>query len=230
MQVAPAVPDPPWFSGAVRPDAQGVYAPVRAHVVPAMFPNTATDSGASGEVWLDLRVEADGSVSHTRILRSATEFDAAAEAAVQRWRFRPALRGRNAVAAIITIKLAFVGATHEVESDGEPEWFAGAVRPSAVDVQPPRVTREVRPTGNNWCELYAARPTGDVWLDARVETNGKVSRTRIVQSVSIPGRAAAAHDTARQWEFVPAFVEGRPTPAIVRIKLSVVDEECTVDF
>ena len=90
--------------------------------------------------------------------------------------------------------------------------------------------REVRPAGDNWCEAYIARPTGDVWLDVRVDTNGKVSRTRIVRALSIPGRAGAAHEAARQWEFVPAFVDGRPAPAIVRLKLSFTDEGCIVDF
>ena len=230
LQVPSVVADPAWFSGAVRPGAAGVDAPLPVHVVPAIYPTTATDSQASGEVWLDLRVEEDGRVSHTRILRSSPEFDAAAETAVRQWRFWPAQRGSKPVAAIVPLKVAFVGAVDEVEPEGEPEWFVGAARPSAVGVVPPRLTREVRPAGNNWCQFYITRPTGDVWLDARVETNGKVSRTRIVQSLSIRGRAAAAHDIARQWEFVPAFVEGRPTPAIIRMKLTFVDDGCSIDF
>jgi TonB family protein len=179
---------------------------------------------------LDVRVEEDGSVSHTRIVTSSPPFDGAAEAAVKRWRFKPAQRGRNPVAAIVPIQVTFVGGAHEIEPDTDPEWFTSAVRLPAVGVQPPKVIREIRPAGNHWCQSHIARPTGDVWLDVRVETNGKVTRTRIVQTLSIPGRAAAAHEAARQWEFVPAFIDGRPTPAIVRMKLSFTDEECSVDF
>jgi protein TonB len=230
LQVPPAAPDPPWFSGAVRPDAEGIDAPIRVHVVPAVYPKTVEGPQASGEVRLDVRVGEDGRVSHTRIVTPSSPFDGAAEAAVQQWRFRPAQRGRNPVAAIVRIEVTFVGGAHEFEPDIEPEWFTGAVRPSAAGAQHPKVIREIRPTGNNWCDAYVARPTGDVWLDVRVEANGKVSRTRIVQTLSIPGRAAAAHEIARQWEFVPAFIDGRPAPAIVRIKLSFTDEACIVDF
>jgi TonB family protein len=230
LNVQPAIADPPWFSGAVRPGAKGVDAPVPVHVVPAIYPASAAASHASGEVWLDVRVEKDGRVSDTRIAISSQPFDGAAETAVQRWRFSPARRGRTAVAAIVRVKISFVGGAPEVEPDTEPEWFTGAVRPSEAGVQPPKVIKEVRPAGNNWCDSFIARPTEDVWLDVRVETNGRVSRTRIVQSLSIPGRAAVAHEAARQWEFVPAFLDGRPTPAIVRMKLSFADGECVVDF
>ena len=185
LQIPAAVPDPPWFSGAILPGAEGIDAPIAVHVVPAVYPKTVAGPQASGEVWLDARVDEDGSVSHTRIVTPSSPFDDAAEAAVQWWRFRPAQRGRNPVPAIVRLKVAFVGGAHELKPDTEPEWFTGAVRPSATGAQPLRVIREVRPALDNWCEAYVARPAGDVWLDVRVETNGKVSRTRIVRALSI---------------------------------------------
>ncbi len=59
--------------------------------IPPQYPRDAARSGVTGWVQLEVLVNADGSVRSTRVVDSKPRgiFDAAAAAAVMRWRFKP---------------------------------------------------------------------------------------------------------------------------------------------
>ncbi len=63
-----------------------------------IYPQEAQTAGVSGVVILEARIEADGTVSRTRILRSIPMLDDAAAGAVRQWQFTPTLLNGSAVA------------------------------------------------------------------------------------------------------------------------------------
>jgi protein TonB len=58
-------------------------------------------------VIIEARIEADGTVSRTRILRSIPALDAAAEDAVSQWQFTPTLLNGQPVAIVMTVTVNF---------------------------------------------------------------------------------------------------------------------------
>jgi protein TonB len=76
---------------------------------PPRFPPAARAKGASGYVVVSLRVDTAGAVTEVRVLdaRPAGVFDAAAVAAVERWRFEPATRAGRPVASWVKQTIRF---------------------------------------------------------------------------------------------------------------------------
>lgn len=92
------------------------------------YPASALDARRQGTVRLQVTVGIDGSVETVTITESLGEaFDAAAIAAVQRWRFAPATRDGQPVAARIGVEVGFF-----------PPAVAGATEPepAALGAQP----------------------------------------------------------------------------------------------
>lgn len=79
---APTLGEPPRDVAAASDD---VALPLTISAPP--FPPSAAGSGV---VLLEARVDSSGSVSETRVVHSAPPFEAAAQAALSQWRFRPA--------------------------------------------------------------------------------------------------------------------------------------------
>src|SRR5512145_1459625 len=77
----------------------------------------------------------------------------------------------------------------------------------------PKKTRHVQPVYP--AEALAQGIRGIVILDVVVGTNGKVESTSIIRSV--PGLDEAAIAAARQWEYDPVKVDGKP----VAVRLTV---------
>lgn len=78
--------------------------PVPLTVTAPDYPATARGSGV---VVVEARLDATGRVVDTSVVRPAPGFDAAAQAAVRRWRFRPASAGGVPAAAIVYAVLGF---------------------------------------------------------------------------------------------------------------------------
>ena len=77
----------------------------------------------------------------------------------------------------------------------------------------PKKTKHVQPTYPQ--EALAQGVRGIVILDIVVDTQGKVESTNVVRSV--PGLDEAAIAAARQWEYEPTKVDGKP----VRVRITV---------
>jgi protein TonB len=76
--------------------------------------------------------------------------------------------------------------------------------------QPPRpikLTKPVYPT-----EAFVKKIEGTPVVEILIDTEGRVIRARIIQSV--PMLDAAAIETVKQWRFMPAIKGGRPVPTI----------------
>jgi TonB family protein len=79
----------------------------------------------------------------------------------------------------------------------------------------PRVVHEVAAVYPD--EAREAKVQGTVVVDVTVDTDGRVSATKVVQS--IPELDAAAVDALRQWRFEPGRVKGEPVKVTVSIEV-----------
>jgi len=85
----------------------GIRAPTKlVHVSPA-YPAIARAARVQGVVVIEATLDADGSVSSTRVLRSIPLLDQAAADAVRQWRFTPTLLNGVAVPIIMTVTVNF---------------------------------------------------------------------------------------------------------------------------
>lgn len=78
--------------------------------------------------------------------------------------------------------------------------------------QPPRLLKSTKPVYPQ--EAFIKKIEGTVLLEILIDTNGRVSRARVIQS--IPLLDAAALQTVYQWIFSPAVKHGRPVPTIAQ--------------
>lgn len=102
-------PMPGMSQEPVRP-GNGVQLPRVIHEVKAEYPAEALQARIQGSVYLDVVVQADGSVGEVRVNRSLDAvygIDEAAVAAAEQWRFEPGRREGKAVAVLIEIEMRF---------------------------------------------------------------------------------------------------------------------------
>jgi TonB family protein len=98
---------PEWTADGALRVGGGVKPPMKIRDVKPVYPQEARDAGIQGVVIIEARIESDGSVSNTRVLRSVTDLDQAALEAVSQWRFVPTLMNGQAVPVIMTVTVNF---------------------------------------------------------------------------------------------------------------------------
>jgi TonB family protein len=111
---------------------------------------------------------------------------------------------RLAIACVAALALA--GAPHLAAQD-EP------VAAGSEGVSVPKKTKHIQPAYPQ--EALAQGVRGIVILDLVLDAQGKVESTSVIRSV--PGLDEAAIAAARQWEYEPTKVDGKP----VRVRLTV---------
>jgi periplasmic protein TonB len=72
-----------------------------------IYPQEAQTAGVQGVVIMEARIEGDGTVSRTRVLRSIPGLDDAAEAAVSQWQFTPTLLNGVPTPVVMTVTVNF---------------------------------------------------------------------------------------------------------------------------
>jgi TonB family protein len=98
-----------------RKSVPGVYeisdldtAPVCKFQARPQYPIEARKSGLTGEVVIDCLIDAKGEVSNAEVFRSSQKvFEAAALAAIRKWKFRPGRKGDQNVITHLNITIAF---------------------------------------------------------------------------------------------------------------------------
>jgi len=84
-----------------------VAAPRKVHDVRPIYPEPARSAGITGMVILEATIDATGTVTAAKILRSIPLLDAAALAAARQWRYEPAILNGVAVPVVMTVTVAF---------------------------------------------------------------------------------------------------------------------------
>ena len=77
------------------------------YTVAPEYPDLARQAGAAGTVVVQALIGRDGRVADTRVLKSIPLLDAAAEAAVRRWRFKPAQSGGAPIETWVSVPVMF---------------------------------------------------------------------------------------------------------------------------
>lgn len=233
----PPPPPPPPGSNAdqERPPLRvgGVIKePNKVHHVNPIYPEAAREAGVSGVVILEAMIEADGSVSNLKVLRSIPELDQAAINAVRQWRYTPTLLNGQPVRVVMTVTVNFTlrarGAQPDeraeaVRVDGLRNRVSG--RPAADPVEIPRVGGEVRAPVKvrNVNPAYPrdamdANVSGVVIMEATLDVEGNVTDVQVVRSVPMLDQAAI--DAVRQWKYAPAVVNGQPSPVVMTVTVN----------
>jgi len=75
--------------------------------VPPVYPDLAREAGVDGTVLVQALVGKDGKVKDTKVVKSIAMLDAAAEAAVKQWVFKPALSNNKPVAVWVAVPVKF---------------------------------------------------------------------------------------------------------------------------
>jgi TonB family protein len=104
----PPPPPPGYYSGGPVRVGGNIKAPAKVIDVRPMYPAVAQAARVQGVVILEARIEADGTVSDARVLRSIPLLDQAAIDAVMQWRYRPTLLNGRPVPVIMTTTVNFV--------------------------------------------------------------------------------------------------------------------------
>jgi protein TonB len=100
---APAVVPP---APVLRPGGL-VEPPVKVRHVAPKYPELARTTGVEGTVIVECRVDVDGRVADTRVLRGHPLLNEAALEAVQQWAYRPTLLNGRPVAVLMTVTVRF---------------------------------------------------------------------------------------------------------------------------
>lgn len=108
MMPAPPPPPPPTPT-PMKPIRIGgdIEQPTLLHRVSPEYPQIAVSAKKEGIVILEATVNADGFVSHVRVLRSEPLLDKAAVDAVKQWRYSPLQLNGRAQPFILTVTVSF---------------------------------------------------------------------------------------------------------------------------
>jgi protein TonB len=108
----PPAPSPSGEPAIDNTPAEGAFVafdqpPVAIYRPAPDYPGWAREQGIQGRVVLHVLVGRDGLVSRITVLRDVAGLTDAARDAIARWRFHPALSGRNPVAVWVEIPIEF---------------------------------------------------------------------------------------------------------------------------
>ena len=170
-------------------------------VVPHPRPNTAKSEDAFPDqvVYADVSINEDGLV--TEVSDAPPAFADEFKIAVKNWRFAPARKEGNPVAA--KLRVPFIVVT-------------GAPDDSKSHRVPPRVIAR-----SNIVYPYAMQASGmkgEVLVDFDVDIEGRVRNAFVVRSLN-PSFDDSALDAVRQWRFEPGTMNGRPVHTRMQVPI-----------
>ena len=98
----------PAAKSAVARRAETVTPATKIKNVQPVYPAIARAANVEGYVLLAVKVDKNGKVSDTKVIRSSPLLDQAAVDAVRQWEYRPMRRGNVAVPTTMMVKVDFV--------------------------------------------------------------------------------------------------------------------------
>lgn len=189
------------------------------------YPAAARRAGIEGEVVVEFIVDPNGDVVGAFAARSTDQrLDAAAVAAVQKWKFKPGRKHGRAIATRLQVPVIF-----SLKSDSP----SGTYQPDAATLA--RITRErtaypidgkpdVRATPR-----FQANPAypiplriigleGQVVVEFIVDQQGNV-QTAFARRSTHPDFEPSAIEAVSRWKFSPATTAGKPVNMLVQVPI-----------
>jgi TonB family protein len=208
--------DSSWMTDGALRVGGAIAPPKKLRHVPPVYPPIAMSAHVSGVVIIEARVEGDGRISRARVLKSIPLLDQAALDAVYQWEFTPTLMNGTPTPVIMTVTVNFEsGTTGNLTSRTPSSLSDGAIRIGG-ELKPPTKLKHVPPVYPPAAQ--ANRISGIVIIEARIESDGTVSRTHVLKS--IPMLDEAAEEAVRQWVFTPTWLNGQPTPVVMTLTVN----------
>jgi TonB family protein len=174
------------------------------------YPASAAQAKLEGEVTIEFAVEVDGSVSRSGVTKSSDEqFNANALAAVQRWKFAPAIDNGKPVASGMRVVVAFkLAQLSQKQVPVEPPLLS---IPTQLPLTAAKLT--TTPAPDYPVELADRRLPGQVILEFDVETDGTISAPK-VRWASHAAFVGEALRTLTKYRFEPAHQGPLPVKSI----------------
>ncbi|MGH9175196.1 MAG: energy transducer TonB, partial [Vicinamibacterales bacterium] len=99
-------PDSPLADGAIRVGG-GIAAPRKIRDARPVYPPEAQEAGVEGVVVAEIRIDPNGRVAGSRLLRSVAMLDQAALDAIHQWEFEPTLLNGQPTPVAMTVTVQF---------------------------------------------------------------------------------------------------------------------------
>lgn len=173
----------------------------RAVIDPARKTPKGVPSLPPAVVWATVGIDATG--QPTKVTDAPPDLTGPIEKSLQSWRFAPARRGGQPVAA--DIRLPFI------VTDGELAFQGESIPPKAIFQTPPVYPRALRESGLR----------GEVVVDFVVDREGRVTHPTVVRTLN-PAFDDAALDAVRRWKFEPGRRGGVPVTTHMQVPMGFV--------
>jgi len=175
--------------------------------VDPVYPEEARKKGIQGTVILEAKIDENGQVMDTMVLRSVPELDQAAVEALKQWVYEPMVIEGKPVKAIFTVTVRFRLGEKDIE-----EFAAGAVKVKD-QIKPPKLVKLINPVYPETARQ--SKVEGVVILQARTDTQGRVKDAMVLRSVPLLDQAAI--DAVRQWVYEPLVIDGQAKEAVFTV-------------
>ena len=189
----------------------GISQPAVIHKVDPEYSEEARKAQYSGTVLLSVIVDTQGNPRDIRVIRKlGMGLDEKAVEAVQKWKFRPAMKGATPVNVRATVEVNF-------KLYG-PAWEIQGVRfQPAAGIQGPSLRSDA---GTPWNRSCARKGTVTVGLTVGID--GQPSNPKVLQTTNVLANESAL-DTIMTLRFSPALQDGKAVPGEGEVELSCAD-------
>ncbi len=211
-------PPPP----AAQPAADAKPAEVTLEPIetpPATYPPQALAQKIQGKVAAKFLLSASGDVEYVDVPKDQPLLDVAAQDAIVKWKFKPALKDGKAVAVISSANFDFV-----LGADGQPKEAAQTIGPASIFPTRVQLSKDAakstlvhRVPVSYPQSAMAMKLQGTVVLEAHIDKDGNVADVKPVSGPNLLTKAAM--DAVKQWRYKPYFLMGQPVEVETQVEL-----------
>jgi TonB family protein len=209
-----------YFLSAMAPVPAKATMPQVVQQEAPIYPYVLRKYGLTGEVNVSFVVDTNGNVVNPVVLRTTSpEFNQAAVAAVQKWRFKPAMVDNHAVSTSMRVPIVFSF------SDGErnDQVAVKSVSRRAQENLPEELRYDVAPRPRGIVlpvypyALLQAGTQGKATVGFLIGPKGRVVTTKVTEA-SHPEFGLALAAAVELYRFNPALKNGRPTTTLLKTR------------
>jgi TonB family protein len=194
--------------------------PIPRFRAPPAYPWALREAKVSGYAVVDFVVTTTGDVANARVMSTNDDrFAEAALAAVNKWKFRPAIENGMPVSHHLRVPIQFRPEDPDVPAPAprtEPQRVTGQIYDFSKVETPPQPRMRVPPRYPR--ELREVGMQGEVKVDFVITTEGLVANATAVESTD-RGFEADAVEAVSRWRFFPAKIDGVPVNCRTRMPI-----------